>query len=48
MDDDYYWWDGDIDYQSWGCIKITPTDIKNLFFRLDRAGWPKNLALQVG
>ncbi|MFD4861636.1 L,D-transpeptidase family protein [Streptomyces atratus] len=47
MDDDYYRWDGDIDYQSWGCIKITPTDIKDLFTRLDRAGWPKNLALQV-
>ncbi|MER5619148.1 hypothetical protein [Streptomyces sp. NPDC002215] len=29
------------------CIKITPTDIKDLFTRLDRAGWPKNLALQV-
>ncbi|MCX5115389.1 peptidoglycan-binding protein [Streptomyces sp. NBC_00378] len=47
MDDDYYRWDGDIDYQSWGCIKITPADIKDLFTRLDRAGWPKNLTLQV-
>ncbi|MFK4213785.1 peptidoglycan-binding protein [Streptomyces sp. NPDC030920] len=47
MDDDYYRWDGDIDYKSWGCIKITPTDIKDLFSRLDRAGWPKNLTLHV-
>ncbi|MEU2135236.1 hypothetical protein [Streptomyces sp. NPDC018352] len=47
MDDDYYRWDGDIDYKSWGCIKITPTDIKDLFTRLDQAGWPKNLTLQV-
>ncbi|MFI5774992.1 peptidoglycan-binding protein [Streptomyces sp. NPDC051658] len=47
MDDDYYRWDGDIDYKSWGCIKITPTDIKDLLTRLDRAGWPKNLTLHV-
>ncbi|MER5631536.1 L,D-transpeptidase family protein [Streptomyces nitrosporeus] len=46
--DDYYRWDGDIDYKSWGCIKIKPTDIKDLFSRLNRAGWPPNLALQVG
>ncbi|MGW2183449.1 L,D-transpeptidase family protein [Streptomyces sp. NPDC001732] len=48
MSDDYYRWDGDIDYKSWGCIKIKPTDIKDLFNRLDRAGWPTNLTLQVG
>ncbi|MCX4871063.1 MULTISPECIES: peptidoglycan-binding protein [unclassified Streptomyces] len=47
MDDDYYRWDGDIDYKSWGCIKIMPTDIEDLFTRLDRAGWPKNLTLHV-
>ncbi|MDV9201099.1 hypothetical protein [Streptomyces sp. Wh19] len=43
----YYRWDGDIDYKSWGCIKIMPTDIEDLFTRLDRAGWPKNLTLHV-
>ncbi|GGV97884.1 hypothetical protein GCM10015535_69830 [Streptomyces gelaticus] len=47
MDDDYYRWDGDIDYKSWGYIKITPADLKDLFYRLDRADWPKNLTLQV-
>ncbi|MCX5166307.1 peptidoglycan-binding protein [Streptomyces sp. NBC_00264] len=45
--DNIYRWDGNVDYESWGCIKITPTDIKDLFTRLDQAGWPKNLTLQV-
>ncbi|MFD8595929.1 peptidoglycan-binding protein [Kitasatospora sp. NPDC059646] len=47
MDDDIWRWNGDMDYQSLGCIKLTPTDIKDLFSRLDRAGWPKNLTLRV-
>ncbi|MFI1869978.1 peptidoglycan-binding protein [Streptomyces jumonjinensis] len=47
MADDYYLWNGDGDYESYGCIKLTPTDIKDLFSRLGQAGWPKNLTLQV-
>ncbi|MEU6625169.1 hypothetical protein ABZ926_31075 [Streptomyces litmocidini] len=35
------------DYKSLGCIKLTPTDIKDLFKRLDQARWPKNLILYV-
>ncbi|MFD5425458.1 L,D-transpeptidase family protein [Streptomyces sp. NPDC127084] len=31
------------DYYSNGCIKLNPTDIKDLFGRLDRVGWPKKL-----
>ncbi|MFD4998628.1 L,D-transpeptidase family protein [Streptomyces buecherae] len=31
------------DYYSNGCIKLNPTDIKDLFKRLDRIGWPKKL-----
>ncbi|WP_404870724.1 peptidoglycan-binding protein [Kitasatospora griseola] len=46
-DDDPWRWNGDMDYQSLGCIKLTPTDIKDLFSRLDRAGWPRNLTLHV-
>ncbi|MFD9302902.1 L,D-transpeptidase [Streptomyces sp. NPDC060048] len=40
-------WDGDRDYKSWGCIKLKPADIKDLFSRLNQARWPKNLTLQV-
>lgn len=40
-------WEGDADYTSSGCIKLRPDHIKDLFRRLDRAGWPKNLTLQV-
>ncbi|MER5567270.1 L,D-transpeptidase [Streptomyces goshikiensis] len=40
-------WDGDTDYKSLGCIKLTPADIKDLFSRLNQAHWPKNLTLQV-
>ncbi|WP_411075754.1 L,D-transpeptidase family protein [Streptomyces sp. cmx-4-7] len=31
------------DYYSNGCIKLNPTDINDLFKRLDRIGWPKKL-----
>ncbi|MDH6625097.1 hypothetical protein M2271_002901 [Streptomyces sp. LBL] len=31
------------DYYSNGCIKLNPTNIKALFNRLDRIGWPKKL-----
>ncbi|MGW2089027.1 L,D-transpeptidase family protein [Streptomyces sp. NPDC001880] len=47
-DDDFWRWDADFDYKSNGCIKLTPTDLKDLFSRLDKAGWPSNLTLQVG
>ncbi|MEU9094462.1 hypothetical protein [Streptomyces sp. NPDC048428] len=31
------------DYYSNGCIKLNPTNIRDLFKRLDRIGWPKKL-----
>ncbi|MBC3985339.1 hypothetical protein H8N01_22865 [Streptomyces sp. AC536] len=31
------------DYYSNGCIKLNPADIRDLFKRLDRIGWPKKL-----
>ncbi|ADI11183.1 hypothetical protein SBI_08065 [Streptomyces bingchenggensis BCW-1] len=34
---------GPNDYYSNGCIKLNPTNIYNLFSRLDRIGWPKKL-----
>ncbi|WP_326770573.1 hypothetical protein OG978_43230 (plasmid) [Streptomyces sp. NBC_01591] len=34
---------GPNDYYSNGCIKLNPTNIKDLFKRLDRLGWPKKL-----
>ncbi|MGW2650634.1 hypothetical protein ACWC2T_38555 [Streptomyces sp. NPDC001393] len=40
-------WDGDSDYKSFGCLKLTPANIKDLFARLNKAGWPKNLVLKV-
>ncbi|MEU4506209.1 peptidoglycan-binding protein [Streptomyces sp. NPDC024089] len=46
-EDDFWRWDADFDYKSNGCIKLKPADLKDLFTRLDQAGWPKNLALQV-
>ncbi|GGV97620.1 hypothetical protein GCM10015535_69390 [Streptomyces gelaticus] len=46
-EDDFWRWDADFDYKSNGCIKLKPTDLKDLFSHLDRAGWPKNLTLQV-
>ncbi|MEU6005051.1 L,D-transpeptidase [Streptomyces sp. NPDC047453] len=38
-------WHGN--YKSYGCIKLAPADIKNLFAHLNKAHWPKNLTLQV-
>ncbi|MEV4191258.1 peptidoglycan-binding domain-containing protein [Streptomyces toxytricini] len=46
-DDDVWRWNGDMDYKSNGCIKLTPADIKDLFARLDQAHWPTNLTLRV-
>lgn len=34
---------GPNDYYSNGCIKLNPTDIRDLFKRLDSVGWPKKL-----
>ncbi|MEV6248877.1 peptidoglycan-binding protein [Streptomyces sp. NPDC051742] len=45
--DDSDRWENADDYKSLGCIKLTPTDIKDLFKRLDQARWPKNLTLYV-
>ncbi|MBQ0967455.1 peptidoglycan-binding protein [Streptomyces sp. RK23] len=45
--DDADRWESANDYRSLGCIKLTPTDIKDLFKRLDQARWPKNLTLHV-
>ncbi|MFD4610304.1 peptidoglycan-binding protein [Streptomyces sp. NPDC058440] len=45
--DDADVWENANDYKSLGCIKLTPTDIKDLFKRLDQARWPKNLTLYV-
>ncbi|MGW7287339.1 L,D-transpeptidase family protein [Streptomyces sp. NPDC054847] len=45
--DDTWHWNGPSDYSSFGCIKLAPHDIKDLFTRLDQAGWPKNLTLNV-
>jgi lipoprotein-anchoring transpeptidase ErfK/SrfK len=36
-------WDGVGDYKSNGCVKLRPEDIKDLFTRLDRLGWPTHL-----
>ncbi|MFF3539701.1 peptidoglycan-binding protein [Streptomyces sp. NPDC002466] len=46
-DDSLRRWEDDRDYKSSGCIKLRPDHIKGLFHQLDRAGWPKNLTLQV-
>ncbi|GAA1344130.1 hypothetical protein GCM10009647_088370 [Streptomyces sanglieri] len=44
----HFWrWHADFDYKSNGCIKLKPTDLKDLFSLLAQAGWPKNLTLQV-
>ncbi|MFD7630328.1 L,D-transpeptidase family protein [Streptomyces sp. NPDC059851] len=40
-------WDGDGDYKSLGCIKLRPEHIKDLFSRLEKAHWPKDLTLRV-
>ncbi|WP_431945416.1 L,D-transpeptidase family protein [Actinacidiphila sp. bgisy167] len=36
-------WDGVGDYASWGCVKLRPADIKEMFRLLDRIGWPTHL-----
>ncbi|MFK0258516.1 L,D-transpeptidase family protein [Streptomyces sp. NPDC090445] len=40
-------WNGDADYTSPGSIKLRPEHIKDLFSRLEKAHWPKNLTLHV-
>ncbi|MFH9862013.1 hypothetical protein [Streptomyces sp. NPDC017202] len=39
-------WDGPGDYYSQGCIKLKPADIKNLFAKAGRYGWPKTLTVK--
>ena len=39
-------WDGTSDYYSNGCIKLKPADIKNLFGKAGRYGWPKTLTVK--
>ncbi|MEV6616967.1 hypothetical protein AB0N31_24575 [Streptomyces sp. NPDC051051] len=34
------------DYYSQGCIKLKPADIKNLFAKAGRYGWPKTLTVK--
>ncbi|GAA3077231.1 hypothetical protein GCM10020000_73510 [Streptomyces olivoverticillatus] len=41
-------WDGDGDYRSHGCIKLSPRDIRRLFRTLDRNGWPRTLKVVDG
>lgn len=41
--DNPYRWDGDGDYRSLGCIKLSPAHIKNLFAKAERSGWPTKL-----
>ncbi|MET4659649.1 MULTISPECIES: L,D-transpeptidase family protein [Streptomyces] len=36
-------WDGTGDYYSNGCVKLKPADIKDLFAKAKRYGWPKTL-----
>jgi hypothetical protein len=36
-------WDGPGDYESNGCVKLNPTDIKAMFHLLDHLGWPTHL-----
>ncbi|MFI2504392.1 L,D-transpeptidase [Streptomyces sp. NPDC018972] len=36
-------WDGAGDYQSNGCVKLHPADVKAMFRLLDRIGWPTHL-----
>ncbi|WP_028964841.1 L,D-transpeptidase family protein [Streptomyces thermolilacinus] len=36
-------WNGPGDYRSNGCVKLKPADIRDLFSRLDRIGWPTHL-----
>ncbi|MEU4211048.1 L,D-transpeptidase [Streptomyces sp. NPDC026206] len=41
-------WDGASDYNSHGCVKLRPQDIKKLFRSLDRNGWPTTLKVVHG
>ncbi|MFI9202299.1 L,D-transpeptidase [Streptomyces sp. NPDC053048] len=41
-------WDGDADYTSHGCVKLSPRDIKSLYRTLDRNGWPATLRVVNG
>ncbi|MFI0152662.1 hypothetical protein [Streptomyces lydicus] len=43
--DNPYRWDGNNDYFSLGCIKLTPAHIKNLFAKAAHYGWPKKLTV---
>ncbi|MBD0420758.1 L,D-transpeptidase [Streptomyces sp. TRM S81-3] len=36
-------WNDPGDYESNGCVKLNPTDIKKMFRLLDRIGWPTHL-----
>ncbi|MEV6121063.1 L,D-transpeptidase family protein [Streptomyces sp. NPDC052077] len=36
-------WDGPNDYYSNGCVKLTPGDIKDLFAKAKRYGWPTTM-----
>lgn len=36
-------WDGAGDYKSNGCVKLSPSDITELFGLLNRIGWPTHL-----
>jgi hypothetical protein len=38
-------WDKDYDYESAGCIKLTPGDIKKLFRNLERYPRPTRLTV---
>lgn len=35
------------DYTSWGCIKLNPSNIKDLFNKMDSVGWKKLTKLKV-
>ncbi|MFC5250181.1 hypothetical protein [Streptomyces nigrescens] len=41
--DNPYRWDGDDDYRSLGCIKLSPAHITNLFAKAEQYGWPTEL-----
>ncbi|MDT0452322.1 L,D-transpeptidase [Streptomyces hesseae] len=36
-------WDGEKDYNSNGCIKLSPDDIKGMYKWFEKNGWPKTL-----
>lgn len=39
-------WDGDVDYKSWGCIKLNPYDIARLFSYMNRHGRAASLTVR--